>query len=307
MRIGIIDLGSNTIRLVIYTWNGKKLEKSTNIKRQAQSAKYIEDGRMSKMGVETIVEHLKELLMIARTKDCHDIRIFATASIRNIVNSEVVKVQIEDAIQHKIDLLDGSQEGIYGFEGLKRNIHLPIEGVSVDVGGGSTEITHFKHDAIVNTISIPIGSLNSYINHVQEVLPSDGEMMLMRIEIQNMLNQITWLDKVKVPTMFGIGGSARAIVRIHQAQYDLEQSIFDLQMSQDILKSYIEDASNKPKAMGELIVNNVPERLTTLIPGLIILYEIMKKIGAESYRLSSYGVREGYFYQKILEEINQTK
>ena len=309
MRIGIIDLGSNTIRLVVYTWDGQKLEKTTNIKRQARSAKYIEDGRMSKIGVETIVEHLKELMMIARTKDVAELHIFATASIRNIHNSDHVKMQIEEALQHKIDVLDARQESIYGFEGLKRNIELPLEGVSVDVGGASTEITYFKSDKAVHTISIPMGSLNMYINHVQDIMPSDGEMMLMRIEIQTMLNQIEWLNNIKVETMFGIGGSARALMRVHQAKYDIEQSIFDMQMSQDIVKAFIDSASSESKSLAQLIVNQVPERLTTLVPGAMILYEIMKKIDAQSFRLSSYGVREGYFYERVLEDVNklQTK
>ena len=301
MRIGIIDLGSNTIRLVIYHWNGSKLELITNIKRKAQSAKYIEDGFMCKVGIEVIVDHLKELLMIARTKDVLDVHIFATASIRNIQNSESVKMQIENEIQHKIDLLDASQESLYGFEGLKRTLSLPLEGVSVDVGGGSTEITHFKSDKAIHSISIPMGSLNMYINHVQDVLPSHSELMLMRIEIQNMLNQVYWLENIKVNEMFGIGGSARAIMRLHQAKYDIQNSIYDMHMSNDIFESYLEEASNNPKVLAELIINTVPERLTTLIPGALILFEIMKKVGAQSYGLSSYGVREGYFYQKVLD------
>lgn len=301
MRIGIIDLGSNTIRLVIYNWNGSKLELSTNIKRKAQSAKYIEDGFMSKVGVEVIVDHLKELLMIARTKDVLDVHIFATASIRNIQNSESVKMQIENEIQHKIDVLDASQESLYGFEGLKRTLSLPLEGVSVDVGGGSTEITHFKSDKAIHSISIPMGSLNMYINHVQDVLPTRSELMLMRIEIQNILNQVDWLENIKVNEMFGIGGSARAIMRLHQAKYDIQNSIYDMHMSNDIFESYLEEASNNPKGLAELIINTVSERLTTLIPGALILFEIMKKVGAQSYGLSSYGVREGYFYQKVLD------
>lgn len=305
MRIGIIDLGSNTIRLVIYTWNGEKLEKTTNIKRQAQSAKYIEDGQMSKIGVETIVEHLKELMMVARTKDVFELHIFATASIRNIQNSDHVKRQIEEAIQHKIDVLDAKQESIYGFEGLKRNIELPLEGVSVDVGGASTEITYFKHDKAIHTVSLPLGSLNMYINHVQDVMPSNGEIMLMRIEIQNMLKQVDWLDTIKVESMFGIGGSARALMRVHQAKYDIQQSIFDMQMSFDIVKDFMDNASEDPKTLAQVIVNQVPERLTTLIPGALILFEIMKIIHAQSFSLSSYGVREGYFYQRVLEDIQK--
>lgn len=302
MRIGIIDLGSNTIRLVIYFWNGVKLEKKHNIKRQAQSAKYIEDGNMSKVGVETIISNLKELLMIARTHDVSETRVFATASLRNIRNAEAVKVQIESAINQKIDVLNGNDESLYGFEGMKRTVELPLEGVSVDVGGGSTEITHFSHGKAIHTLSIPVGSLNLYLNHVQDVLPTDGELMLMRIEVQNALNQIEWLKKIHVDTLIGIGGSARAIMRLHQARYDVQVSIYDMQLSQVIFNSYLVEAGSRSKELTSLIVNNIPERLTTLIPGSLILYEVMKMISAETYKLSSYGVREGYFFKRVLNQ-----
>lgn len=300
MRIGIIDLGSNTIRLVVYFWNGKKLEKKHNIKRQAQSAKYIEDGTMSKVGVETIISNLKELLMIARTHDVTETRIFATASLRNIRNADAVKVQIESAINQKIDVLNGNDESLFGFEGMKRTVELPLEGVSVDVGGGSTEITHFSHGQAIHSISIPVGSLNLYLNHVQDVLPTEGELMLMRIEVQNALNQIEWLKKIHVDTLIGIGGSARAIMRLHQARYDIQASIYDMQLSQVIFNAYLVEAGSRSKELSSLIVNNIPERLTTLIPGSLILYEVMKMISAESYKLSSYGVREGYFFKRVL-------
>ncbi len=60
MRIGVIDLGSNTIRLVVFNWDGKKLEKKHNVKRQAQSVKYVQDSQMSMMGLDQIVTHLKD-------------------------------------------------------------------------------------------------------------------------------------------------------------------------------------------------------------------------------------------------------
>lgn len=307
MKIGIIDLGSNTIRLVVYTWDGHQLLVTSNVKRQTQSARYIENGIMNKIGVETIVEHLKELMMIARTKDVQDLRIFATASIRNIQNSVAVKTQIEVAVQHKIDLLDGHQESIYGFEGLKRTLQLPIEGISVDVGGGSTEIIHFKHDKVLDSISIPMGSLNMYINHVKDVLPSSGELMLMKIEIDSLLEQIDWLKNIKVEKMYGIGGSARAIMRLHQAKYDIQSSIYDMQMSKTIFTNYFEEAQKNPKALADIIVNHVPERLTTILPGALILLQIMKMVHAETFILSVSGVREGYFYNRILSETKEVE
>ena len=102
MKVGVIDLGSNTIRLVIYIWDGIKLEKIHNIKRYAQSIKFVHQGKMDQDGMDVIVQTLKELMMIARIHETQQLNIFATASLRNIENSQETKKYIENLIQHPI-------------------------------------------------------------------------------------------------------------------------------------------------------------------------------------------------------------
>jgi len=300
MRIGVIDLGSNTIRLVVFNWDGKKLEKKHNIKRQAQSVKYVQNAQMSQIGLDQIVTHLKELMVIARAYAIDDLKIFATASLRNIENSNEAKSYIENQIDMKIDILNGNQESLYGFDGMCRILDLPIEGLSVDIGGGSTEITYFKNEKAIHSISIPLGSLNLYLNHVDNILPSEGEQMLMRIDIRHQLDAIEWLKTIQVKTLIGIGGSSRALMRLHQAKYEINTSIIDMRVSRDIIKNYANLNGNEITNLTPLIVDILSDRLTTVIPGIIILHEIMKLIQAEEFMLSPYGVREGYIFNRIL-------
>jgi exopolyphosphatase / guanosine-5'-triphosphate,3'-diphosphate pyrophosphatase len=304
MKLGVIDLGSNTIRLVIYNWNGKKLEKLENVKRKAQSIKYVHQGIMDQDGFNVIIESLKELLMIARIHDTRRINIFATASLRNIKNTQEAKQTIESAIHHPIEILDGVDESLFGFEGMKRTIELPLLGVSVDIGGGSTEITYFKNKQAIQAVSLPIGSLNLYMNQVGDVLPTDDEQTAIRKTIQSHLASVPWLSQVKVDQVIGIGGSARAIVRIHQARYELNQSIFDLTLSQNLVHRIAAMFGDDQFQLSRLILEAVPDRLTTVIPGALILDELMMAVHAQELRVSSAGLREGYLYTRMLEEIS---
>jgi exopolyphosphatase/guanosine-5'-triphosphate,3'-diphosphate pyrophosphatase len=300
MKIGIIDVGSNTIRLVVYLWNGKKLQKQQNIKRRAQSVKYIQARKMKPMGVSVIVDTLRELLIIARANDCQDIRIFATASLRNIDNHVATKRTIEKAIGYPIDVLDGQEESLFGFEGMKRTVQLPLTGVSVDVGGGSTEITYFEHDQALATISLPLGSLNLYLQHVQDVLPSTSEMVFIRQEIQTALANVHWLNQRHVETVIGIGGSSRALMRLHQYRHAIEASIYDMSLSQDAIETYLKQIALRDADITQIMGEHLSDRLTTLWPGALIIAEVMRKVQAQTFKLSSYGVREGYFYKRVL-------
>lgn len=300
MQVSVIDLGSNSIRLVIYKWNGKKLIKIQDVKRQARSMKFIHHNTMNYEGIENIISTLKELIMISKVLDTNDIRIFATAAIRNIVNSVEVRKTIESEIHLKIDVLEGTEESFLGFEGVKQTLELPEEGICVDVGGGSTEITYFKNNKSVFSDSIPIGSLNMYLNFVDNVLPSKGEQFLMQLEISNHLNHIEWLSKLKTSTIIGIGGSSRAIFKLHKAKYQLNDSIYELSLSNELIHSYANLYQDNFNQFTKLIVDAIPERLTTIIPGAMILDEIVQRTKAKQFILSPFGVREGYLFNRVI-------
>lgn len=302
MRIGVIDLGSNSIRLVIYFWDGKSISKIQDIKHQAQSIKYIQDLRMSKAGIDSIVTHLKELMVMARAYGVDELRIFATASLRNIANKDEAKAEIENAIQHPIDLLQGHEESLFGFEGMKKIVSLPLEGLSVDIGGGSTEITYFKNNLPVFSDSIPVGSLNLYLDHVIDVVPTDFEQVAIRHEVQDQLDKLEWLQGMSVETVIGIGGTARAVMKLHQARYEINTSIYDMTLSASLVHQYATLNKRYRDTELALIVKAIPDRLTTVIPGALILDEIMRKTEAQEFLISAYGVREGYLVSRILKQ-----
>lgn len=302
MQVSVIDLGSNSIRLVIYKWNGKKLVKIKDVKRQARSMKFIHHNIMNYEGIDNIISTLKELILISNALDTPDIRIFATAGIRNIENSTEVRKTIESEIQIKIDVLEGSEESLFGFEGAKRTVDLSNEGICVDIGGGSTEISYFKENKSIFSDSIPIGSLNMYLNFVDNVLPSKGEQFLMQLEIRNHLDHIEWLKNIKTDTTVAIGGSSRAIFRLHKAKYQLSESIYDFNLSNDLMSDYANLYQDNFNQFTKLVVDAVPERLTTIIPGAMILNEVVSRTQAKEIVLSPYGVREGYLFNRVLGE-----
>lgn len=302
MRLGIIDLGSNSIRLVVYQWDGETLKTLHNVKKISKNLQFIHDAVMSKDGLDHIVSILRELMFLARGYDVETLDIFATASIRNIKNSAQARAYIENEIQSPIDVLEDHEESRLGFEGLKRQIELPLQGISIDIGGGSTEITFFRNNQVIASNSLPIGSLNLYLSHVHDVLPTPSEQFMIRLDVQNHLESLPWLSTLKVDTVIGIGGTARAILRLHQAKYGINTSIFDMQLSRKMVQDYAEFNFNIKDFETRLIMEALPDRFTTVIPGCIILDEVMERVHADEYRISAYGVREGYLYQHILTE-----
>jgi len=302
MKYGIIDFGSNTIRLVIFKYENELLSKTLNVKRTTQSISYVENHILSQSGIKACTIALRELILIARAFDVDELKVFATASLRNIDNSAEARKQIEKNLNIEIDLLSGNEEAIFGFNGVKRGVALPKIGVSVDIGGGSTEITYFANGVPINDVSLPFGSLSMYLKHIKNIVPTAKEHEKMREDIQNQLAEVDFLKNLYVDNIVGIGGTARSILKIYEAQNSLEESMFELIIPITEITRTSMMVEGKKSAGIKLLLTAVPDRITTALPGAIIMDEICRNLKAKNFILSRYGVREGYLYSRILKQ-----
>lgn len=294
MNIGLIDLGSNSIRLVIYHYADGQLTKLFNLKHAAKSILYVKDNKMSLEGVEVIVSTLKELIFIAKTYHLDYFRIFATASLRNIENSKETVSAIESSIHHPIELLSDEQESTYGFEAVVKYETLPKEGLSIDIGGGSMEITYFVNGKLVHSTSVPMGSLNFYQQYVSNVLPNDAEQNLMRAHARTIFSNIVWLENKMIDHIIGIGGTSRAMVKMNK--------VLDFEKTSSLSYNTISKISRLSSVHAQDIIKGAPDRLITLVPGAILIDELMQYVHATTFTASKASLREGYLYQRILQE-----
>lgn len=304
-KYGIIDLGSNTIRLVVYDVNsnaGKSLGKGdfktlVNSKKVAGLSAYIENGRLTKSGVEKATDVLAEHLETARNIGCKQIGIFATAVLRNCSNSKEVRKSIESDLGVKIDLLSGEEEARLGFVGATMNKSVE-NGVLIDIGGGSTEITYAKKGNIEFSTSLGQGSVSSYAEFVDAIFPHSEECKAIENAFLKRFKKEGSFAGLKAQTIFGIGGSVRAVGKMYGRMLGSDKSakklnIEDINAVLDLMESDLSRFSH-------LAVKAVPDRLHTLIPGCIIVRSIMRKLGANTIEICKYGVREGYLAEHAM-------
>ena len=171
---GIVDIGSNTMRLVIYKVEGGKPRVLLNKKEMAELASFIQDGMMVADGINRACYILDSFNLLAKDLGVNNLHVFATASLRNISNSQAAVSEIEDRTGLAINLLSGAQEAEYDFVGAARTIDLK-SGLLVDIGGGSTELVMYNNMQIQNSISLPIGSLSMYTKFVKHLFPTKKE------------------------------------------------------------------------------------------------------------------------------------
>ena len=162
----VIDIGSNTIRAVVFHLEGEKLTPVLNKKYSAGLAGYVQpDGTLSREGLDLCIDILSEIRILIDTFNFNGIYPFATASLRNISNSSQVLEEIQERCGLQIQVLTGKEEAFFDYYGASCQL-TNIDGVLVDIGGGSTEILIYKNGKPQAAESINIGSLNLYNNYV---------------------------------------------------------------------------------------------------------------------------------------------
>ena len=226
--IGIVDIGSNTIRLSCYEiLPYSKFNCVIHKKEVAGLAGYIDDnGKMSDEGIERAIKTIENFKTVIQHIEFESIHFFVTAAIRNTINCEEIVSRIQLQTGYEVHVLSGEEEAVCDFVGVSGSDNIQ-NGMVVDIGGGSTEIVLFNNKTVVNATSISIGSLNTYKKYVKNVVPTKTELLEMRNSIKRHL--VTVEDNNKDKFAYGVGESIRAILTLYNEEYRMDESNRDME------------------------------------------------------------------------------
>lgn len=300
MKYAIIDIGSNSIRLTVYRHDEEDGQVYIQFKDKVMAglAGYVEDGDLSEKGIRKACDALKIYRKVLGNLAIENIYPFATASLRNIGNAREVLARIKSETGFEVDIISGEEEARLDFIGATKVVNID-RGMLVDIGGGSTEIVLFKDGNIECAHSIPVGSLNMYKKHVKRLLPSKEEKRAITKDVKKEIEKLNIECSEKQQKMCGVGGTLRAARKLGIEITGRENA--DREVDASDVKKVMKVLEGEEKETIDRILRVVPERIHTILPGMIILSSIIKHFEAEQIYVSSYGAREGYLYKNVLE------
>lgn len=281
MSYAVVDIGSNTVK--INEFNADMLL-GLNKSKPVGLINYVTNQKMSESGINALIEILNEYKSLADTNNINEVFYIATASLRGITNQSEVLSAVQKETGIDIEIISSGDEALYSFEGLKHNLGTNVSsGVMIDMGGGSTEIVGFRNGEIENLVSLPFGCLSLYKNFVSDILPTGIEIESINHYIDSEIYNHSWLKSYN-DNAYLIGGTARAFenLTISITKYDDLIELFD-----------------KVKSDINLLNQVVPERLTTIIPGLTAFCRLLRYIGTHNITVTHAGIREGYLVKKL--------
>ena len=295
MKHAVIDIGSNSMRLTVYSVEKDSFTVLFKEKIMAGLANYIEHGTLTEEGIQRAASGLLSFAKTLKHLEITNISAFATASLRNVHNTQQATAALSDMVGFPIQVLSGEEEATYGYMGAMQDVSMS-SGLFVDIGGASTELVEFEDGMTNQAISYPIGSLKLYRDCVKRILPGNGSYARMEKALKRELGHLP-TPALPYTQIAAVGGSARAALKLTRTVFQLPQTCRTI--TDDQLNEVFSLLRSDQRTATDLILKSAPERLHTLIPGLMILRYIVKTFEAHEVIVSRYGVREGYLCQKV--------
>lgn len=300
-RTGIIDIGSNSIRLVIYEVTGQAAYRVIDESKEAArlSERIDSDGKLRHEDIMSIVHTLNHFKMLCDANRAAAIRAVATAAIRNAANSREIVEQLERHTGIRIEVLSGEEEARLGFLGMINSIDIR-DGLVIDIGGGSTEVSLFLGRTLIHSVSFPFGSVNTTKKYSRNGEVSPDDIAKIRQMVTAALEKEPWIKGHHGLPLIGLGGTIRSVGKLDQRarKYSLPKTHF-YHMDGPSVDRLLLELAPLPVEKRKKLDGMTNNRADIIVPGLIILQTIFLYTGASHYVISGTGLRDGLFFESL--------
>ena len=291
--IAIVDIGSNSVRLVAYESHSRAPTPTFNEKALCGLGRGVATtGLLPEDAVAKALAALERFRVLCETMRIDDVRSIATAAVRDASNGPKFLSLAERAIGCRIELLSGYQEARLSALGVVSSIH-NADGVVGDLGGGSLELTDVRNDDAGYGLTLPLGGLS--LMDLSERSPKKAAKI-----VRETLSGVKLLQGLSGRSFYAVGGTWRALARLHmrQRQYPMNVMHNYVIPSRDALD--FARLVERIEAEALLSIEAVSSaRRPLLAYGAAVLEEIIRQANPKEIVISALGVREGLLYSQL--------
>jgi exopolyphosphatase / guanosine-5'-triphosphate,3'-diphosphate pyrophosphatase len=299
--VAVIDIGSNSVRLVVYESMTRSLVSIFNEKTLCGLGREVQStGLMAPDAVAKALTSLRRFRALCRIMKVGRVYAIATAACRDATNGPDFIAKAERICGVKIEILSGPREAKLSALGVISGVHKP-DGIVGDLGGGSLELIDVRGNRVRQGVTLPLGSL---------ALQDASDKSLKRAEriVRTDLSGVAQLKAGRGRTFYAVGGTWRALARIHiiQSEYPLRvMHGYSIPAAEalDFAQRLRRLASANMLANIEAVAD---ARRPLLTYAALVLEYIIRVAKPKTIVFSTFGVREGLLYS-LLPPIERSK
>ncbi|MCS6853942.1 MAG: Ppx/GppA family phosphatase, partial [Elioraea sp.] len=296
-RLGVIDLGSNSVRLVVFEGLTRNPQIVFNEKAILGLGRGLQmTGRLNEEAIAQSVTVLERYAVVAAAMRADPVEVLATAAVRDAQNGPAYVEMLRRRFPAlPIRVLAGEEEARLSALGVLCGIP-QADGILGDLGGGSLELVRLDC-GIVRTATLPLGALRL-------IDRSGNDVVRARAIAEEVLREVPWLAEGAGRDLYLVGGAWRALARIHIGQTGYPLSVVHhYTLSREEARDLTGVITNLSRKTLERIPGVSRRRLDTLPFAAVVLRRLLRATGARRVVFSANGLREGWYATHLDPEV----
>ena len=290
----MVDIGSNSGRMIVFRLReGEHLDVLEDARAPLRLARALRDSNV--LGADAIdrtVEALRDFVAVANGAGAERIIAVATSAVRDAADGEEL-VARANRLGVPLQTIDGDHEARLGFLGAVHD--LPVRsGFTMDIGGGSVELSRFHERHLMRSWSLPLGSLRVSDRFLESDPPSDKEMRTLRKAVDEALDRAGITELSRGEELVGIGGTVRNLAKIDLKRTEYPMPLLHgYRLPLQRLGALTDDLAGRSMKRRAHAPGLNPDRADTIVGGALVAHGIARRLRADDIVVSSRGLREG--------------
>lgn len=303
--IAIIDLGSNTARMIILkTILGYVYRLDDEIREVVRLRQGMTTEGLSEKAMDRALFTLRLFQQYCHSRQISHITATATSAVREATNGKAFVQQVSRQLGLNLRILTGEEEAYYGALGALNE--LPItQGHVLDLGGGSLQLSQIYEGKFQRGLALSLGSLALTERFIRHDPPTEEEVANVQAEINAQLDTIPWLQPQPQFTLVGLGGTIRNLAHIEaERQHYPLYTLHGFALQREAILYSIRQFCQLSLSKRQKIAGLHDDRADIILPGAMAVATVMERLGVETVTVSMSGLREGLFFERFWQQLS---
>ncbi len=293
-RCAVVDLGSNSVRLVVFEGRARNPVSIFNEKAVLRLGRGLQTtGRLNEQGVEQALKVMSRYAEVARAMAAEPFEVLATAAVRDASNgAEFVAALQARMPAAAIRILSGAEEAAISAAGLLCGIP-GADGLLADIGGGSLELVRLDAGGVRHAVTLRLGV-------IRLAERSDGDLVRARTIAEMDLADVPWLHEAADRDLYLVGGAWRALARVHMQSVGYPLGIVHhYTIDREAARALTELVLDGARRGLDRLAGSTRRRTEDLPFAATVLRRLLRLSNARRVVFSANGIREGWFMQHV--------
>ena len=295
-RVAVIDIGTNSTRLLIAEVEGRRLREVERRSRVTRLGRGVDlSGQLAAEAIEAACEAIADYVALVQEADPQTVSAIATSAVRDASNGDAFVAELRERFALSARVLGGEEEARLTYLGATSERPPAEPTLVIDIGGGSTELVIGVGERIAFHSSLQAGVVRHTERHISADPPTTGEMEALAADVRSLVEGAAPDDRDPAPAAgIAVAGTptSLAALELELDPYDPERvhgHVLSLRSIQRLLSRLSASPLSERAAMTGLH----PDRAPTIIAGVVILIETMRAFGLDRVQVSEHDILYG--------------